>query len=497
LGTPTTSNFNESAYVFEPVDEYKGDFARTYFYMATRYEDKIASWRGKNASTRDILDGTAFPGFKSWYIDLLIEWHKADPVSEKEINRNNAVYAIQHNRNPYIDHPEWVECVWKGICVNQATVIISNTKYLPAFPDETTPVDVSANVTVYGDDTIQTVNLFYGTSASALSNSLAMTLASGTTYSAQIPVYLIGTTVYFQVRVVTKKGVNKSGEVFNYKVVEAKPDLRIDNLNRSPHNPQSSDVVTISSDVYVIKDVITSVNLHWAVVGNSTTNTVAMMANGDTYTATIPAHPDETAIKYYVEAQSQTEIKKVSETQNYVVRIYVDVDEIVIENITYQPTEPTVNEKITIAADVYCSRGSVKSWLRWYDLNNPAYVFTDPMGNISGNNFSAQISAPRNPTSLCYQILGQVGEVFNESFIRCIDVTDGGSISLSGNLLNLTETAGIARIEFYNLAGMLTFSKKFAGDIDATIDISSFAGGVYIIRIWTVKGTLTTKKVLL
>ena len=73
VGSPSTGNFASSAYVFEPADEYKGDFARTYFYMATRYEDKIANWVGNNAATRDILDGNSFPAFKSWYIDLLIE----------------------------------------------------------------------------------------------------------------------------------------------------------------------------------------------------------------------------------------------------------------------------------------------------------------------------------------------------------------------------------------------------------------------------------------
>ena len=496
LGTPTVSNFNESNYVFEPANEYKGDFARTYLYMATRYEDRIASWRGNNAATRDILDGNSFPAYKSFYIDLLIEWHKNDPVSEKEINRNNAVYALQGNRNPYIDHPEWVECVWKGICVDQANVIIANTKYLPTIPDESTPVDVSTTVSIYGDDSIQSVSLFYGTSATIMGSSFTMTL-SGDRYIGQIPTYPNGTTVFFQVRVITQKGVTKSGDVQNYRIVEAKPDMLINSLARDPQNPESTDIVKIISDIYVVKDSVVSAKLYWSIAGNSTKNTVNMTANGNEYTATIPAHPDETIIEYYVEVQSQTGIIKVSEKQTYVVRVYVDVEEIVIENINYSPTEPSVNEKITITADVHCNAGSVTAWLRWYDLNNPAYVFTDKMTKLSGDNFTVQISAPSNPTDVCYQILGQFGNVFNESLTRCIDVTAGGSMSLSGNLLKLTEADGIAKIEFYNLAGQLTFSKKYAGDIEETIDVSSFAGGMYVIRIWTVKGTFVTKKVLL
>jgi len=98
--------------VFEPLDEYKGDFARNYFYMATRYENIISSWHGNDANAEAILLPNSFPVFESWFLAMLGEWHTADPVSQKETDRNNAVYAIQHNRNPYIDHPEYVYSVW-------------------------------------------------------------------------------------------------------------------------------------------------------------------------------------------------------------------------------------------------------------------------------------------------------------------------------------------------------------------------------------------------
>ena len=97
--------------VFEPIDEYKGDFARTYFYMVTRYEDLIVSWYS-NAEAKPVLNATTYPSFNPWFLNLLLAWNAADPVSDKEIARNNAVYAIQHNRNPYIDHPEYVNNVW-------------------------------------------------------------------------------------------------------------------------------------------------------------------------------------------------------------------------------------------------------------------------------------------------------------------------------------------------------------------------------------------------
>ncbi|MCF8349247.1 MAG: endonuclease [Bacteroidales bacterium] len=91
--------------VFEPVDAYKGDFARNYFYMATRYKNSFSSW----TSTCPIISGD---NYTEWTIDLLMDWNDLDPVSQKEIDRNNAVYTIQNNRNPYIDHPEYVNLVW-------------------------------------------------------------------------------------------------------------------------------------------------------------------------------------------------------------------------------------------------------------------------------------------------------------------------------------------------------------------------------------------------
>jgi len=104
LGTSTFAGY--SGTVFEPDDQYKGDFARSYFYMAACYNSRIASFHS------DMLAGNSFPVFKSWAVNLLLKWHRQDPVSDKERKRNEVVYGRQHNRNPFIDHPELVEHIW-------------------------------------------------------------------------------------------------------------------------------------------------------------------------------------------------------------------------------------------------------------------------------------------------------------------------------------------------------------------------------------------------
>jgi endonuclease I len=101
LGNCTFTGY--TGVVFEPIDEYKGDFARTYFYMVTCYLDQVSSW------SSPMISGN---GLSVWAEDMLVEWSNEDPVSEKETDRNDSVYEIQNNRNPYIDHPEWIGAVW-------------------------------------------------------------------------------------------------------------------------------------------------------------------------------------------------------------------------------------------------------------------------------------------------------------------------------------------------------------------------------------------------
>lgn len=91
--------------VFEPIDAYKGDFARTYFYMSTRYYTEDASWPGS-----PMVNGSQL---LPWAEAMLLEWNAQDPVSQKEIDRNEAIYAIQGNRNPFIDRPDFVQKVFQ------------------------------------------------------------------------------------------------------------------------------------------------------------------------------------------------------------------------------------------------------------------------------------------------------------------------------------------------------------------------------------------------
>jgi hypothetical protein len=121
-------NYPYTGRVYEPINEFKGDVARTLLYFAVRYEGKLGSFNTAYSTSANItpatdqcpLDGTEERAIDLPYIAMLKQWSTADPVSQREIDRNNAVYAIQKNRNPFIDHPEWIDMIWSETPDNTA-----------------------------------------------------------------------------------------------------------------------------------------------------------------------------------------------------------------------------------------------------------------------------------------------------------------------------------------------------------------------------------------
>jgi endonuclease I/chitodextrinase len=112
LGSSSVSGYTGT--VFEPINEFKGDIARMYFYFATRYENTVASYPFA------MFNGTSNQVFTTAFLNMLLTWNTQDPVSAREIARNNAIYAQQNNRNPYIDHPEYVQAIWNPTADSQA-----------------------------------------------------------------------------------------------------------------------------------------------------------------------------------------------------------------------------------------------------------------------------------------------------------------------------------------------------------------------------------------
>lgn len=123
----TSSISGPTGQVFEPNDEYKGDIARGLFYVAVRYEDEIAGWEANDTDGDSMLNGTSNKVFEQWALDMLYDWHINDPVSQKEIDRNNDIYNHQNNRNPFIDNPTYVGQIWGSVLSTDTFTVQENS----------------------------------------------------------------------------------------------------------------------------------------------------------------------------------------------------------------------------------------------------------------------------------------------------------------------------------------------------------------------------------
>jgi endonuclease I len=190
VGPSAVAGYNGT--IFEPIDEYKGDFARAYLYIVTRYKDKISNWIASNSGQQivNVMEGDSY---KSFYLNMLIQWHLQDPVSAKEINRNNAIYysTPQKNRNPFIDHPEYVDAIWNSATINLAAPVGQNAQAVAAhsFSAQWTTVegadqgyllDVSASPTFSNTYPQVATDLFFSEYVEGSSNNKYIEIFNGT-----------------------------------------------------------------------------------------------------------------------------------------------------------------------------------------------------------------------------------------------------------------------------------------------------------------------------
>lgn len=126
-----------SGIVFEPIDEFKGDVARSFFYFATRYQESMDEFyedSSNSIGSKAMFDGTTNQVFSAAFLNILLTWHLNDPVSTKEIEFNNSIYQFQGNRNPFIDRPQYVCQIWSAACTALSQddyVLASDLKIYP------------------------------------------------------------------------------------------------------------------------------------------------------------------------------------------------------------------------------------------------------------------------------------------------------------------------------------------------------------------------------
>ncbi len=211
LGTSNWSGISGS--VFEPIDAYKGDVARAFLYMVTCYQNSMASWENQDASGNVAMDGTTWPSVEPAYLQLMMAWHSLDPVSQKEIDRNNAGYGFQGNRNPFVDHPEYVDQIWGSSCSSLPADLISfNGKYRSglvildwniANADRFSKFEVERSYDGRNFSTSGTVDYIPGLNSYAFNETVTMT-----------------GDIYYRLKMVDLNGLSKYSRIINVSVPE-------------------------------------------------------------------------------------------------------------------------------------------------------------------------------------------------------------------------------------------------------------------------------------
>ena len=159
---------------WEPRDEVKGDVARMLMYMAVRYEGESGE---VDLELNDMVNNGSVPFHGK--LSTLLTWHQNDPVSTFEENRNNVIYSsYQSNRNPFIDHPEYVDLIWGA--ASELTINSVTPSADPIYHQD--PINFNVDFTAT-NATVNSVIVEWGVNGITFPNQLTTTLNSGSIYT--------------------------------------------------------------------------------------------------------------------------------------------------------------------------------------------------------------------------------------------------------------------------------------------------------------------------
>ncbi len=279
---------------FQVSNNRKGDAARAILYMDTRYSHLSL------ISTGQSLGPNQFG-----YLDQLIQWHNEDPVDAWESNRNDRVFFYQNNRNPYIDHPEWVSLVYGSTASGAPT--LSNFARTPTNPSSIQSVTVSVDAT--DPDGIGTAQLFWRLGTSGGFTQVSMT-PSGATYSGTIPAQAADSMVQYYVRVTDTLAneafapIGGASNPASYTVIGEFPYMS--SLQTNPSGPTTIDAVHIrvnADDNGGAASLTTTA--FWRIGGSGSFTSIPMSIQSGTTWQTnspIPPQAEGVTVQFYVTA---------------------------------------------------------------------------------------------------------------------------------------------------------------------------------------------------
>lgn len=345
---------------FEPPDEYKGDIARAIFYFSVRYNYDVrngAVLQGSNGGTSDDHMGE---------LDALIEWHFEDLPSPHEINRNNRVYAIQRNRNPFIDNPEFITALYElgpiAPSIEVATV--------PAAPRYDSTTTIRATITSDAPMNGSTVLAQWRIGTGGGFTATPMTLLSGTTTNgtwqmvSAIPAQPGGTVVQYYVEAADTNGLAarepEAGTLSFTSIGPAAPVIALSTIPSVPRFDQTFLFRAQITSELPMDESTATLFYREGISGNFTTlpltRTSGTTTNGTYETPSLGPLPGGTVIQYYASAADTfpTTVRQPSAGQ-LSFTVFEPAAPVVAASI--DPASPRIGDSIRIEAMITSEEG--------------------------------------------------------------------------------------------------------------------------------------------
>jgi endonuclease I/chitodextrinase len=520
LGSSGVSGY--SGTVFEPIDEFKGDIARMYLYFATRYENTVSGY------SFAMFNGSSNQVFTTAFLNMLLTWHAQDPVNAREIARNNAIYVRQNNRNPFIDHPEYVQAIWNPTADTVAPTAATNLAVT-----ETTSSTVSLSWTAATDNVAVTSYEIY-------MNGVLKTSVSGSNLSAIINGLSASTTYSFYI--VSKDAAVNSSPASNS--VNGTTTILIPDT-QNPTTPSnlivtgsssstvslswtsSTDNVGVTSyTVYVDAALKTTVSGTTAIVNGLTPTTtysfyvVAKDAAGNFSAPSITVNGTTTAISSSCASESFENIP--ANVSSYATRTWTGDS-----GIDWTATDARTDQKINTTRAICIRNGSLTASTAADGIGNLTvttklifgtvsgtfnlrvngiiirtipYSTNEATTTITGINISGDVIISLTDNSIvanrvafddlswtCYSNLGI--QALSEKEFKIYPNPSNGEFNVI-----FDDSNSVHSVEIYSLLGQKVFEKQKTAS--STISINNLQKGTYLIKV-TKDSKSTIKKIII
>lgn len=470
-----------SGVVFEPRDEYKGDFARSYFYMVTRYHNVVQNWSSA------MLANNQFPAFTTWALNLLMEWHEADPVSQKEIDRNNVIYSsYQNNRNPFIDHPEFADLIWNA---SSTEVNFNSTPILSSVVGSTYTYTISASSGT-GSVTI----------TCPVKPSWLTFTPTGTGTASLTGIPALGNVGSHPIQLVASNGTNQATQNFEIVVSSSNATPIIVSVNHEPSTPYNFQTFVVTAEI-TNDDGAPLVSLLWGETSLQLVNEVATIGTGNTFTATlaIPAEIDE--LFYRIRATDEGGLTTLSEVFNVPILLNVAPT---IYSVTIWPEAPTDVQTVQVRLLANDDDGDeVYAYVHW-GLNSEGLSNTIELTNLGGF-FEGYIPENTAFSTVYFKVLvGDIKGALTLSSLNSYTVTSGSSINSidplkamvypnpSNNHIFIQQPTGVATsYSITDVYGRVLIRGQMESQRES-VSLSGVASGIYFLHLLEETGKIVS-----